>query len=85
MSSDNKANALASVRVVVEGLAVAGIIWLANSVSTQNVSIAQLQTQVSQLNSSLADVPRLSREVAVLKATTDEHGRRLDRIEDHHP
>lgn len=79
--TERSSNTLMSLRVIVEGLAVAGIIWLASSVTQQNVAIARLQTQVSQLNASLADVPRLSRDLAVAQSTIADQSHRLDRLE----
>lgn len=79
--SRNGYTVLMSARVIVEGLAVAGIIWLASSVTNQNVAIARLQTQVMQLNTSLADVPRMSQELAADHVTIADQGRRLDRLE----
>lgn len=84
-NQEHRSNMLTSARVIIEGLAVAGLIWLASSVTQQNVSIARLQTQVAQLNATLADVPRMSREIAAVQVTEAEHGRRLDRIEEHQP
>lgn len=83
--SRNGHTVLMSARVIVEGLAVVGIIWLASSVTNQNVAIARLQTQVSQLNTSLADVPRMAREQAADQVTIADLSRRLDRLEAHQP
>lgn len=79
--SRNGHTVLMSARVIVEGLAVAGIIWLASSVTNQNVAIARLQTQVSQLNASLSDVPRMSQQQAADKVTIADLERRVDRLE----
>lgn len=79
--SRNGQTVLMSARVIVEGLAVAGIIWLASSVTNQNVAIARLQTQVSQLNASLSDVPRMSQQQAADKVTIADLERRVDRLE----
>jgi hypothetical protein len=71
-----------SVRIVIEGLAVVGICWLANSVQQQNVSIVRLQTQIAQVQSSLADVPKLTQSLAAMRVQIAEHERRIGRIED---
>jgi hypothetical protein len=72
---------LLSARVVVEGLAVAGIMWLASTVTQQNVAIARLQTQVVALTSSLSDVPSNTRSIAQLQQEQQEHERRLTMLE----
>lgn len=83
---------LLSVRVIIEGLAVAGIIWLANSVQQQNTSIARLQVQITQVQASLAAVPTLTDRIAQNATTMAEfHAeigaatRRLDRLESREP
>lgn len=73
---------LLSVRVIIEGLAVAGIIWLANSVQQQNTNIAKLQVQITQVQASLADVPQLTQSLAAMRVQIAEHERRIGRIED---
>lgn len=55
--TEPNASRILSVRVIIEGLAVAGIIWLASSVQQQNTAIARLQVQITQVQASLADVP----------------------------
>lgn len=46
--TEQAASRMLSVRVIIEGLAVAGIIWLASSVQQQNTAIARLQVQITQ-------------------------------------
>ena len=84
-TTHDKASRMLSVRVIIEGLAVAGIIWLASSVQAQNTAIARLQVQITQVQASLADVPQLTRELAQAQIQIAEHERRLGRIEDHEP
>lgn len=81
-ADSDKANRMLSVRVIIEGLAVAGIIWLASSVQAQNTAIARLQVQITQVQASLADVPTITRELAQAQIQIAEHERRLGRIED---
>jgi hypothetical protein len=83
--SHDKASRMLSVRVIIEGLAVAGIIWLASSVQAQNTAIARLQVQITQVQASLADVPAITRQLAQAQIQIAEHERRLGRIEDHEP
>lgn len=78
-------NRILSVRVIIEGLAVAGIIWLASSVQQQNTSIARLQVQITQVQASLADVPTITRQLAQAQIQIAEHDRRIGRIEDREP
>lgn len=83
--TEQTGNRLLSVRVVIEGLAVIGIAWLASSVQQQNTAIARLQVQLTQVQASLADVPALTRQLAQAQIQIAEHERRIGRIEDHEP
>jgi hypothetical protein len=71
-----------SVRVVIEGLAGLAIAWMASTVSAQNTSITRLQVQVTQLQTTLADVPRMTRDLAQAQVQIGEHERRIGRLED---
>lgn len=71
-----------SARIVIEGLAVMAIAWMASTVSAQNTSITRLQVQVTQLQTTLADVPRLTHDLAQAQIQIAEHDRRITRIED---
>lgn len=79
----DKASRMLSLRVIIEGLAVAGIIWLASSVQAQNTAIARLQVQITQVQASLADVPAITRQLAQAQIQIAEHERRIGRMEDH--
>lgn len=71
-----------SVRIVIEGLAVLALAWTATTVTQQNVSIARLQTTVTNLQVALADVPRMTRDLAQIQVQVGEHERRITRLED---
>lgn len=71
-----------SVRIVIEGLAGLAIAWMASTVTQQNTSITRLQVQVTQLQTTLADVPRLTHDLAQAQIQIGEHERRITRIED---
>ena len=81
--TEQAASRMLSVRVIIEGLAVAGIIWLASSVQQQNTAIARLQVQITQVQASLADVPAITRQLAQAQIQIAEHERRIGRVEDH--
>jgi ribosomal protein L29 len=70
-----------SIRVVVETVAVAAILWLANSVNEGNLAIARMQVQLTQVQSTLADVPGLTRQIAQVQTAQAEHDRRLSVLE----
>jgi hypothetical protein len=81
-AAHDKASRMLSLRVIIEGLAVAGIIWLASSVQAQNTAIARLQVQITQVQASLADVPAITRQLAQVQVQVGEHDRRINRLED---
>ncbi len=77
-----------SVRTVLEGLILAGIIWLVRSTSIQSESIVRLQTQLesmqrdnSALSAQLAQVPVIARQVDKMQLEVDGHERRLNLLE----
>lgn len=70
-----------SIRVVVESVAVAAILWLAATVNQASLSIARLQVQLSQVQATLSDVPSLTREIAQMQTVQAEHERRLSAFE----
>jgi hypothetical protein len=82
---DSRVRSLLSLRVIIEGLAVAGIIWLASSVTAQNTAITRLQVQITQVQASLADVPALTERMAAMQVQVAEHDRRIGRLEDGTP
>lgn len=71
-----------SVRIVIEGLAVISIAWMASTVTAQTTSIALLQAQVTTLQASLANVPGMARDLAQVQVQVGEHERRITRLED---
>jgi hypothetical protein len=76
-----------SVRTVLEGLILAGILWLIRSTGLQAEAIIKLQTQFesqqTQNASLIAAVPALSRQVDRIELQVDGHERRLSDIEAH--
>jgi len=78
----------ASVRAVIQGLILAGIVsivallWRQNdATAAQNVSIAQLQVQIAGLSTSLVGLPALSTRVTTLEAEEIETTRRVSVLE----
>lgn len=49
-----------SVRTVMEGLILAAILWMANSMQQQATAMARLQVQVETMNAVISNVPDLS-------------------------
>lgn len=72
---------ITSVRVVIESIAVAAIIWLGTTVNQANLSIARLQVQLTEIQVSMADVPSLTRQVVQMQTEQADHDRRITRIE----
>lgn len=72
---------LQSIRFVMEGLILAGIIWLASSVQDQAKATVQIQTQIANLSAQLVGVPDLSRQVAQIEVRQAEHDRRIEALE----
>jgi len=77
-----------SVRTVLEGLILLGVVWLGSSAQEQSKAMVQAQTQVlalrddiRELHKQLEDVPVLTREIAKLEVRADEHERRIHEIE----
>lgn len=78
-----------SVRTILEGLILAGVLWLANSTQQQATATVELRTQlqgmsdeIRSLRAQLADVPAISRDMARLQVQLGEHERRIGRLED---
>lgn len=70
-----------SMRTIIEGIAVAGIIWLATSVNNQNLAIARLQVQLTEVQATLIDVPSLTKSVAQIEVGGAERDRRITTLE----
>lgn len=68
----------ASVRTIMQGLILAGVLWLASSVSTQNASIAGMQVQLADLKDTLAGVPAMKDRITVLEQKQTDLMRRLE-------
>lgn len=68
----------ASVRMVMQGLILAGILWLASTVSTQNASIAGMQVQLVDLKDTLSGVPAMKDRITVLEQKQTDMMRRLE-------
>src|SRR6185312_7571965 len=78
----------AMVRTVMQGLILAGIVgvvrmlWLQNeATATQNVTLAQLQVQVSMLQQSLSGMPELTQRSTRIETNQIELARRMNIIE----
>jgi len=67
-----------SVRTILEGLILAGIVWMASSMQQQIVSIAKLQEQMSQVSATLANVPDLTTRVTKAEMQLTELQRRQE-------
>lgn len=55
-------------RTVLQGLILAGVLWLASSINSQNTAIVKLQVQIESLQASMAGVPGLNDRVTKLEA-----------------
>lgn len=81
----------ARVRTILDGLILAGVIWLASSVQAQREATVRLQTQlvaqtdeIRSLRSQLSDVPQITTDLAGMRAHDAEQDRRLERLESFH-
>lgn len=74
-----------SVRVVLEGLILTGILWSISTQSEQTKAIVRLQTQIEGIQQSSVTVanaiPALSREVDKLDLQASDHERRINDLE----
>lgn len=68
-------------RMILQGLILAGVLWLAASISTQNSSIVKLQTQMETLQASLAGIPDLNTRVTKLETELTDQDRRVTTLE----
>lgn len=73
-----------SLRIILEGLILVGVIWLASSVQEQGKATVQMQTQIANLSLELVGVPEISREVAQMQVRQDDHDRRINALEGRH-
>lgn len=81
-----------SVRMILQGLILAGILWVGSSLNSQNVSIAKLQVQVDAVQALLSGIPDLNSRVTKLETNQAELIRRQnsadawrDRMQDGNP
>lgn len=65
-----------SVRMILQGLILAGILWVGSSLNSQNVSIAKLQVQVDAVQTMLSGIPDLNSRVTKLETNQAELIRR---------
>ena len=74
-----------SVRVVLEGLILAGILWSISNQTDQTKAIVRLQTQLENIQATgtqmAATIPPLSREVDKLDLQAADHERRITELE----
>lgn len=87
-SGDSTVRNWQSVRTVLEGLILIGVVWLASGVQEQMKATVKLQVQlesmsndVSGLRTQLADIPTLSRSLARIEVELQEHERRISQME----
>ena len=78
-----------SVRTILEGLILAGVLWLASNTSDQAKATVALQTQLSGMSTEIRDlrskldlVTSMSSDIAMLKVQMAEHERRIGHLED---
>lgn len=71
-----------SVRVVLEGLILAALLWSAKSQVTLQTQIAVLQDNVLAMRSQLADVPGLADRVSRLEVQVDRNRADLNEVRD---
>jgi hypothetical protein len=74
-----------SVRVILEGLILAGILWSINNQTDQTRAIVRLQTQIEGMQAAnagvIAAIPQLNSDVATLKVRVDDTARRVTDLE----
>jgi hypothetical protein len=68
---------LKSARIVIEGIAVAAILWIGSSVNEGNLAIARLQVQLTQVQLALADVPSIKTQLAQLEVRQEDTRQRV--------
>jgi len=85
MSDPNGQRNWQSVRVVLEGLILAGILWSISNQTDQTKAIVKLQTQMDSIQTNglqlSQTIPPLSREVDKLDLRVADHDRRLTELE----
>ena len=67
-----------SVRTILDGLILAGVIWLATSIQDQSRAIVRMQVQIETVQATLIDVSSLSTRVTKLETKQSELTRRQD-------
>ncbi|TPG08330.1 hypothetical protein EAH88_11915 [Rhodanobacter glycinis] len=76
LHSDHDKDRGVHVRTVLQGLILAGVLWVGTSLSSQNTAITKLQVQIEQLQMSIAGMPDLSSRVTKLETNQAELIRR---------
>lgn len=74
----------ASVRTIMQGLILAGVLWLAKSVSDQNASIAGMQVQLADIKATFDGVPAMKDRITVLEQRQADLVRRIEAQEPTH-
>lgn len=74
--TENDKDKGAMVRTILQGLILAGILWLASSINAQNTAITRLQVQVEAVQASLSGIPDLNVRVTKLEAVQSDLMRR---------
>lgn len=67
-----------TVRTIIQGLILAGVIWVGSNIQSQNVNIAKLQAQMEHLQTSLANLPGLTERLTKVEDAVRELTRRQD-------
>ncbi|KZC17008.1 hypothetical protein RHOFW510R12_01560 [Rhodanobacter sp. FW510-R12] len=62
--------------MIMQGLILAGVLWLASSINNQSSAIIKLQVQVESLQMTLGDIPSLNNRVTKLESNQNELIRR---------
>lgn len=70
-----------SVRTIIQGLILAGVLWVGGSIKSQSESIVELRTQVKTLQATLINVPDLTIRVTRLESDVKDLARRQDEDE----
>lgn len=70
-----------SVRVVIEGLILAALLWTAKVQVTLLTQVAVMQADVTALRAQLADVPTLSTRMSRLEVKVENNERAIERLQ----
>lgn len=81
MADEQGARNWQSFRVILEGLILGAVLWLAHSISSQSDSLVRLQVQMETLGMQIAGMNQLTQQVAKDGVRLDEHDRRINSLE----